>query len=122
MKPWLLSLVMCGALPGSAAAGTLTTTPPLITTAAWTVVCLAQNITAAPVNLDVSILNDSGTTVAETTCDQATGACRAELSGASGVVYCLTDVGKLKRNALVTLMLVDQDGVVRMTMEAHYED
>jgi len=123
MRYRLIPLILAGAFtPGLAGAGTRTTTPPLMTTSALQAVCLAQNITSAPVDLDVAIVNAAGATVAETSCQKAVGSCRADLRATTGVVYCVVDVGQLKQAALVTLMLVDQDGVVRISTEAHFED
>lgn len=123
MKPWLVTMALGLAfMPLSADAGTLLTTPPLITDSSLEAVCLAQNVASALLDLDVTLMNDAGSPVATNSCHQTSGSCRISVAAPNGVLYCVVEVGPLKQQALVTLMLVDQDGVVRNSIEAHFED
>ena len=120
MTRWLVATALGITLATSVEALNPIIPPPLIDDPSLQPVCVAINLSGKPRDIEVTILNDAGATLGTTSCPQESGSCRVAVNATSGVVYCMvTDPTRL---ILATLMLVDTNGVVRISTESHYED
>lgn len=117
MTRWLAATAL-GITLASRAEAISAIPPPLIDDPSLHPVCVALNTSRLVEGITVTIMNDAGTTLGTTSCEAVS--CRVEVPATSGVVYC--KVTPPTRALIVTLMLVDTNGVVRVSTESHYED
>ena len=112
-----------GVYAATAHAGTALQTPPLLSAAHSTPQCLVVNVQSAPIDVAMELLDENSAVVASATCSDLAGGhtCTVSAAPRDGSLYCTASTLRL-RTICVTMMMIDDDGVVTSAVVSRRED